>query len=125
MLPSLVPSPPLAYGCHCVVSAALYCARRGSLHGLGTAETLRRHIVMEPEWPEGLRGTVGFALSVVCWITLFAPLYPLIEACLRPFRLSAFFYYYPNAKCDILELSFISMGRCLLHPSVRNLTPLL
>ena len=89
--------------CHVTASCAAYCCRRGVLHSLGAREVARRHITFEPEWPQGLRGIVGFTVSVVSFLLLFLPVYPLLEPALRTRGLASFFYYYPSANgCGVL-----------------------
>ena len=57
-----------------------------------------RHLDKEPMWPAGIRGNLGFSASVLAWLFLFVPLYPLIELALRPFGCSAYFYYCAFAR---------------------------
>lgn len=80
------------------VSLSLYCLRRGVLHGIGPAEVARRHLSLDNGWPQGWRGRMGYSTALLSWIGVFGPLYPLLEFALRPFGLSAFWYYYPRAN---------------------------
>ena len=90
-------------------STAAYCLRRGILHSwpdggskLGAGEVLRRHLAYESGWHldhgSELRGRLTHAGHVLCWLLLFQPLYPVLEACLFPLDKAAFWFYYPRAR---------------------------
>ena len=98
--------------CYVATSVACYCQRRGRLHKLGAAEVWRRHLDFEPGWPPGLRGIISFTAAVSVWIAVFSPIYPILEILLRPFRLAAFFYYYPNANGFGLLVERIADKKC-------------
>ena len=106
-------SPPAAMAYYMTFSTATYCLRRGLLHkwpaggtragrSLGAAEVLRRHLEYEADWhlPRGspLLGRLLHLAHVLCWLLVFQPLYPVLEACLYPFDLAAFWFYYPKAR---------------------------
>ena len=118
-------SPPAAMAYYMTFSTATYCLRRGLLHkwpaggtragrSLGAAEVLRRHLEYEADWhlPRGspLLGRLLHLAHVLCWLLVFQPLYPVLEACLYPFDLAAFWFYYPKARGSGLSSTRASCG---------------
>ena len=98
MLPlHALPRPALATA-YIAATASAYCFRRAVLHNLSPFEVLRRHVQWESGWPAGARGVIGFWASVLAWLVIFCPAYPLLAFGLRPAGFSSFFYYYPNAN---------------------------
>jgi hypothetical protein len=90
-------------------STAFYCLRRGLLHrcrdgssALGAREVLRRHLEYDDAWHAShgsvARGRVTHLAHVTAWLLLFQPLYPVLEVCLFPFDMAAFWFYYPSAN---------------------------
>ena len=104
---------PRVAGSYLALSTAGYCLRRGALHkwpgdggaALGAYEVLRRHLEYEADWhlPGGLPvvGRLTHLAHVLCWLLIFQPLYPLLEAALYPFDLAAFWFYYPLSLIHI------------------------
>ena len=102
-------------------SVAAYCLRRGALHSwpdggsaLGAGEVFRRHVEYENDWHQQgseLQGRITHAGHVICWLLLFQPLYPVLEATLYPFDKAAFWFYYPKAMGSGLVIDSRALRR--------------
>ena len=101
--------PAAAFGSYMSASVAGYCLRRGVLHRwpndgppLGAGEVFKRHFEYEAGWHEPdwspLSGRLYFAAHVFLWLTVFQPVYPVLELALFPMDKASFWFYYPKAR---------------------------